>query len=123
MNPVLVIVGLIVVAALIYAAVKAAQAYAERERQRIAGLSRWGAANGFEFSPSDPWNLDGRYQGLADIGRGHDRYALETLTRQTPVPSAIFRYHFKTWETRTVTRNGRTETETYEETHWRRYLT
>src|SRR5437764_3548240 len=110
MNPVIVIIALIVLAALIYAGVKAAQAYAERERQRIAGLSRWGAANGFDFSPADPWNLDGRYNGIADIGKGHDRYALETLTLQSPVPAAIFRYHFKTWPTRTVTRNGRTKT-------------
>ena len=38
------------------------------------------------------------------------------------MPAAIFQYHYKTWETRTVTRNGRTYTEQYEEDHWRRYL-
>jgi hypothetical protein len=122
MNPVVVILVVLVVGVVIYLSVKAAQAYAERERQRLAGLSRWGPANGFRFSPGDPWNLDGRYLGTADIGGGHDRYAFETLTRESPVPAALFRYHFKTWETRTVTRNGRTYTERYEETHWRRYL-
>ena len=122
MNPVIVIVTLLALGVIIYLGVKAAQAYAERERQRIAALGRWAALNGFVFDVRDPWNLDARYQGLADIGRGHDRYAFETLTLQSPVPAPLFRYHFKTWETRTVTRNGRTYTERYEETHWRRYL-
>lgn len=122
MDPVVVIVALLAIAALVYLGVKAAQAHAERERRRLAGLSRWGPANGFAFTPGDPWNLDGRYQGVASIGTGHDRYAFECLTRDTPVPAAIFRYHFKTWETRTVTRNGRTHTQRYETTHWRRYL-
>jgi hypothetical protein len=121
-NPIVIIVGVALLAGLIYLGIKAAQAYAERERQRIAALGRWAAANGFSFSPGDPWNLDYRYNGVAEIGRGHDRYALETLTRESPVPAAIFQYHYKTWETRTVTRNGRTYTEQYEETHWRRYL-
>jgi len=71
MNPVLVILVVLVVGVVIYLSVKAAQAYAERERQRLAGLSRWGPANGFRFSPGDPWNLDGRYQGIADIGRSY----------------------------------------------------
>src|SRR4051812_49279721 len=118
MNPVIVILAVLVIGVVIYLVVKAAQAHAERERQRLAGLSVWGPANGFRFSPGDPWNLDGRYQGVADIGRGHDRYAFETLTRESPVPAALFRYHFKTWETRTVTRNGQTYSEQYEETHW-----
>ena len=122
MNPIIVIVALLALGVIIYLGVKAAQAHAERERQRIAALGQWAALNGFVFDVRDPWNLDARYQGLADIGRGHDRYAFETLTRQAPVPAALFRYHFKTWETRTVTRNGRTYTERYEETHWRRYL-
>jgi hypothetical protein len=122
MSPLVIIVALLVVAALIYLGVKAAQAHAERERQRLAGLARWAPPNGFVFHPRDPWNLDSRYNGVAEIGRGHDRYAFEVLTRDTPVPAAIFQYHFKTWETRTVTRNGRTRTERYEQTHWRRYL-
>lgn len=122
MDPAVVIVVLLAAAALIYLGVKAARAHAERERQRLAGLGRWGPANGFAFSPGDLLNLDGRYQGMASIGKGHDRYAFECLTRDTPVPAAIFRYHFKTWETRTVTRNGHTRTERYEATHWRRYL-
>ena len=122
MDPIVIIVGLVVLAAVIFLGVKAAQAHAERERQRIAALARWAPANGFEFNPRDPWNLDDRYQGVADIGKGHARYAFETLTRATPVPATIFQYHFKTWETRTVTRNGRTRVERYEQTHWRRYL-
>ena len=122
MGPVVILIGLVVVAALVYLGVKAAQAYAERERQRVAALAQWAHANGFAYHPRDPWNLDGRYQGVAEIGRGHDRYAFEVLTRESPVPAALFRYHFKTWETRTVTRNGKTRTETYEETHWRRYF-
>lgn len=122
MDPAIVIVVLLAAGALIYLGIKVARAHAERERRRLAGLGRWGAANGFAFSPGDLFNLDGRYQGVASIGEGHDRYAFECLTRDAPVPSAIFRYHFKTWETRTVTRNGRTRTERYEATHWRRYL-
>ena len=122
MNPLVVIIALVAVAGLIYLIVKAAQAHAERERQRLAGLGRWAAANGFTFSPRDPYNLDARYHGLADIGRGHARHAFEVLARQSPVFAALFQYHFKTWETRTVTRNGRSRTERYEETHWRRYL-
>ena len=122
MNPIVVIVALLVVGVLIFLGVKAAQAHAERERQRLAGLRRWAAGAGFSFHPHDPRNLDHRYNGVADIGRGHDRFAFETLTRDSPVPAAIFQYHFKTWETRTVTRNGRSRTERYEERHWRRYL-
>jgi hypothetical protein len=122
MNPLLVMVVVVVVVVLIYLGIKAARAYAERERQRVAGLTRWAQANGFAYHPRDPWNLDSRYHGLADIGRGHARYAFEVLTRDAPVPAAVFQYHFKTWETRTVTRNGRTRTERYEQTHWRRYL-
>ena len=122
MNPLVVILIVVGAAGLIYLLVKAAQAHAERERQRLAGLAWWARANGFSFHPSDPWNLDARYAGVADIGKGHARYAFEVLSRTEPAPASIFRYHFKTWETRTVTRNGRTTTETYEETHWRRYL-
>ena len=122
MNPVVFILLALGAAGLIYLIVKAAKAHAERERQRLIGLNQWAAANGFSFNPRDAWNLDARYAGVADIGKGHGRYAFEILTRTNPVPSSIFRYHYKTWETRTVTRNGRTHTETYEETHWRRYL-
>src|SRR5688500_2564123 len=101
-----VIVLLILVAAgVIFLIVKAAQAYAERERQRKAGLAYWAAANGFIFTERDPWNFDARYRGVDNIGTGHDRYAFELVTRQDPVPCSIFRYHYKTWETRTVTRN------------------
>jgi hypothetical protein len=121
-SPIVIVAGLAVLAVVIYLGVKAAQAQAERERRRLAGLGRWAGMNGFSFDLGDPWNLDNRYQGLADIGRGHARYAFETLIRESPVPAAIFRYTFRTWETRTVTRNGRTYTEQYEETHWRRYL-
>jgi hypothetical protein len=122
MNPLVVILVVLGAAGLIYVLVKMSQAQAERERQRLAGLAWWAQANGFSFDPGDPWSLDGRYVGVADIGKGHARYAFEVLSRTDPVPCSIFRYHFKTWETRTVTRNGRTYTETYEETHWRRYL-
>ena len=121
-GPVGIVLIIAAVAGVIYLIVRAAKAHAERERQRKAALAGWAAANGFQFHPNDPWNLDARYRGVADIGRGHDRYALEVLTREQPVPSALFRYHYMTWETRTVTRNGRSETERYEETHWRRYL-
>jgi hypothetical protein len=122
MNPGLVILLILAGAAIVFLIVKAAQAYAERERQRIAALARWGATNGFQFSPNDPWNLDARYNGVAEIGRGHDRYGYETLTRTDPVPAALFGYHYRTWETRTVTRNNRTYTERYEQDHWKRYL-
>lgn len=122
MNPYVIIVAALVAGVVIWLGVRAAKAHAARERHRLADLGQWGPVNGFSFSVQDPWNLDGRYHGLADVGRGHARYAFETLTRDTPVPAALFRYHFKTWETRTVTRNGRTHVQRYEATHWRRYL-
>jgi hypothetical protein len=122
MEPWHVILILAGVGLLIFIGIKAAQAHAERERQRLAGLHGWAAANGFLLYRDDPWNLDSRYNGVADIGRGHDRYAFEVLGRYEPVTATIFRYHFKTWETRTVTHNGRTRTERYEQRHWRRYL-
>lgn len=118
-----ILAGVVIIAGIIFLIVKAAQAYAERERQRKAGLAFWASRNGFTFTERDPWNFDARYQGVGDIGTGHDRYALELVTRQDPVPCAIFRYHYKTWETRTVTdSDGRSRTERYESTHWRRYL-
>lgn len=123
MNPLVVIFIVIAVAGIIFLLVKAAQAHAERERQRKAGLAHWASVSGFTYSEKDPWNLAARYNGIAEIGRGHDRYALEVLTRQDPVPTALFRYHFKTWETRTVRDSkGRMRTKRYQETHWRRYL-
>ena len=122
MNPLVVTLLVVGAAGLIFLLVRAAQRHAERERQRLAGLNAWASANGFQFSPGDPWNLDGRYNGVADVGKGHGRYAFEVLARTNPVPTSIFRYHYKTWETRTVTRNGQTYTEQYEQTHWCRYL-
>ena len=117
---ILVVVG---VAGLVFLIVKAAKAAAERERRRLEALSRWAALNGFAFHPRDPWNLDARFRNVADIGRGHDRYALEVLSCQDPVPAFLFRYHYKTWETRTVRDSkGRTRTQRYEQTHWRRFL-
>jgi hypothetical protein len=112
----------IIAVGVIYLIVKAAQAAAERERQRKMALARWSSANGFVYSDGDPWNLDSRYSGVAEIGKGHNRFAYEVLSREQPVPSAIFRYQYRTWETRTVTRDGRSYTETYEETHYKRYL-
>lgn len=117
-----VLIGVPIVAGLIYLIAKAAKAHAERERLRKLGLARWASANGFTFAEQDPWNLDARYRGVGRIGTGHDRYAYEVLTRDQPAPCAIFGYHYKTWETRTVTRNGKSHTERYEETHWDRYL-
>lgn len=123
MNPLYVILLVAGAALVIFLIVKMAQAYAERERQRKLALSYWAAANGFTFSEGDPFNLDARYHGIGNIGTGHDRYALEVVFRQQPVPAAIFRYHYKTWETRTVTdSDGHSHTESYEETHWNRYL-
>ncbi len=122
-----IVAALLALAGLIYLIAKAAQAAAERERQRKAALAGWAAINGFEFAEGDPWNLDGRYNGLVDIGRGHNRYAFEVLYRREPRPCFIFRYHFQTTETRTVTHrdsqgNSYTTTQQYEEDHWRRYL-
>ena len=116
---VLIILAVVGVVALIVWGVRV---HAEHERQRKAALAYWASANGFVFTENDPWNFDARYQGVGDIGTGHARYAFELVTRQEPINCAIFCYHYKTWETRTVTRNGRSETETYEETHWRRYV-
>jgi hypothetical protein len=107
-----------VVALIVYAARKAA----ERERARLDGLAQWAHQNGFTFDATDRFDLDSRFRGVGDIGRGHARYAFEVLWRGEPVALWVFRYHFRTWETRTVTRNNRTYTETYEETHWRAYL-
>ena len=120
----LLIIGAI---ALVFALVKLAKAAAQRERQRIAALADWAGRNGFAFAKGDPHNLDARLDGVFDIGRGHDRYAFEVLARAEPVPAFIFQYHYKTWETRTVTTTdskGRTHTRTerYEQSHWKRFL-
>src|SRR4051794_30795874 len=123
MNPLVVIVVVLGIAGAIFLIVKAVQAHQERERQRKAALANWASVTGFSYSEGDPWSLDYRYNGVGEIGRGHDRYAFETLIRQDPVPATIFQYHYKTWETRTVRdSNGNTRTEQYEEDHWKRYL-
>jgi hypothetical protein len=120
MGPALIVILIIIVViVVIFAAIGAAA----RNRERLAALAQWAAANGFQFNPNDPYNLDARFNGLADIGRGHARYAYEVLSRNDPVPTWMFRYQFRTWETRTVTdSNGHSHTETYEETHHRSYL-
>lgn len=113
----------IVVIGVIVAIIMLAMAAAARNRERLAALANWAASNGFQFSATDPFNLDARFNGLADIGRGHARYAYEILSRADPVPTWMFRYQYRTWETRTVTdSNGNTRTETYEQTHDRSYL-
>jgi len=115
----LIVIVLVVIVGIIIAAIVAAA----RNRERLAALAHWAAANGFQFSPNDPFNLDARFNGLADIGRGHARYAYEVLSRNDPVPTWMFRYQYRTWETRTVTdSNGHSHTETYEETHYKSYL-
>lgn len=120
MSPaVIVIFVVIVVIVIIMASVRAAA----RNRERIAALASWAAANAFAFSDRDPFNLDAHFNGLGDIGRGHARYAHEVLSKNDPVPTWMFRYQYRTWETRTVTdSNGRSHTQTYEETHHRSYL-
>jgi hypothetical protein len=120
MNPVIIaVLVMLVVAAIVFAAIGAAA----RNSERLAALASWAAANGFQFSEGDPYNLDGRFNNIADIGRGHARYAYEVLSRSDPVPIWMFRYQYRTWETRTVTdSNGNSHTETYEETHYRSYL-
>ncbi len=116
------IAGIIVIALVVIAIfVWLAKLAAERERARRAALADFAASNGMTFSIADPINLDSRYNGVNDIGRGHARYAEDVLHLRQPMLTA-FRYHYKTWETRTVTRNGRTHTERYEKTHWRQYL-
>jgi hypothetical protein len=119
----LIVVGGLVVWVAIYLATLAA----ERERQRLAALSAWAGANGFAFYKTDVFDLDQRYRGMGQIGRGHNRYAYEVLQRSDPVWAFIFRYHFQTTETRTVHHtdsngNSSTSTETYEETHQHAYL-
>src|SRR3954470_21383029 len=102
MNPLVMILVAVGIAGAIFLIVKAVQAHRERERQRKAALAYWASVAGFSYSDGDPWNLDYRYNGVGEIGRGHGRYAFETLIRQAPVPATIFQYHYKTRETRTV---------------------
>src|SRR5882757_346170 len=98
MNPaIIVILVILVIAAIIFAAIGAAA----RNRERLAALANWAGANGFRFTPDDPYNLDGRFNNIADIGRGHARYAYEVLSRADPLPIWMFRYQYRTWETRT----------------------
>src|SRR4051794_40140835 len=82
--------------------VAAAQRAAERNRQRLAALSAWAQANGWTFYNNDPFDLDTKYRGMGEIGRGHNRYAYEVLQRSEPVWAFIFRYQYQTTETRTV---------------------
>jgi hypothetical protein len=120
MNPALIIVLIVIVVIVI---VIASIGAAARERERLAALANWASANGFSFQQNDPFNLDARFNGLANIGRGHARYAYEVMSRNDPVPTWLFRYQYRTWETRTVTdSNGHTHTETYEQTHYCSYL-
>jgi hypothetical protein len=119
----LVILGIGVIAVLVLLA----KAQAERERQRKAALARWASANGFDFAEEDPLDLDARFNGVAEIGHGHSRYAYEVLWRNAPLPTYIFQYHYATTETRTVTHTNSdgstsTRTETYEEDHYCHYL-
>jgi hypothetical protein len=110
----IVLIGIVVIAAVIWLAVLGAA----HDRERLAGLAAWASANGYQFSINDPFNLDARFHGIGDIGQGHSRRAFEILSRSGPIPTWMFRYEFRTWETRTVTdSNGHTHTETYEETH------
>jgi hypothetical protein len=114
------LIALAVVAAVVLA-VWLAKLHAERERKRREELARFATQNGMQFSQSDRWNLDTRYRGVGEIGRGHKRYAFDVVRLDQP-PLAVFQYHFKTWETRTVRRGKRTVTQRYEKTHWRKYL-
>jgi hypothetical protein len=111
----------VVVIAVIALVVWQAKAHAERERRRRLALADFARQNNLQFSQSDRWNLDNRYRGVGEIGRGHARYAFDVIRGENP-PITAFQYHFKTWETRTVKRGNRTVTERYEKTHWRKYL-
>lgn len=120
----LVFAGLFGLAWLLFLAYRAAK---ERERLRLLDLEAWARANGFTFDMQDRFDLDSRYNSVLAIGTGHDRSAYEVLHRGAPLDTFIFRYTYKTWETRVVTHtdsngNTHTSTETYEETHWRRYM-
>jgi hypothetical protein len=121
MSPIQVFLVALAVIAVIALIAWQAKVQAERERRRRAALAAFAQQNGMRFSEGDPWNLDGRYRGVGDIGNGHDRYAFDVLRLDQP-PLTAFQYHYKTWETRTVRRGDRTVTERYEKDHWRKYL-
>lgn len=111
----------------IYLIILAARRAAERERARKAALAAWAAAAGFEVHDELTGEVEGRFKGLVDLGRGHDRAASDVLVRRAGPAAYFFRYFYKTWETRVVTytdSNGslQTRTETYEESHHQRYL-
>jgi hypothetical protein len=127
MQPLLVLMIILGVIGVIVLITLTAVGAARRERERKASLLQFAAASGFTFYDKDPFNLDARFRGVGEIGRGHNRYAFEVLQRSEPAGTFIFRYHFQTTETRTVTStdsNGHTttRTETYEQDHWRAYL-
>jgi hypothetical protein len=123
MEPLAIILGILVTGALVYLIVLVIMAARRKERIRLAELAGWARTNHFEFHATDCFNLDRRFRGIAEIGRGHDRYAFEVLHRTAPIGTFLFRYHFETTETRTVTdAKGNTRTETYEQDHWRTYL-
>lgn len=115
-------------AVVVFVGVKLAQAAARRERQRVAALQGWALANGLVYSQQGAFDLDQRYNGtVGEIGRGHSRYAYDVLRAAAPVETFLFRYHYQTTETRTVTHTdsqGHTSsrTESYEESHERAYL-
>ncbi|CAN5450257.1 hypothetical protein BH10PLA1_BH10PLA1_03170 [soil metagenome] len=113
-------IGLIIVVAVVAIACFAWWSKVQADKRR-ATLAAFATQNGLEFSLSDRWDLGSRYNGIGDIGRGHNRYAEEVLIGGTPNVVA-FRFHYCTTETRTVTVNGHTRTERYEETHWRQYI-
>lgn len=116
-----------VAAWLIYLLIQAARRAAELERARKAALAAWAGAAGFELHEDLTGEIESRFKGLVDIGRGHDRTASDVLVRRCQPATYFFRYFYKTWETRTVTStdsNGQIQvrTETYEESHHQRYL-
>ncbi len=126
-----VILGIVAMVALgggvIYLIILAARRAAERERARKAALVAWAEAAGFEVHDDLTAEVESRFKGLVDIGRGHDRAATDVLVRRAGLVVHFFRYFYKTWETRVVTytdSNGslQTRTETYEESHHQRYL-
>lgn len=112
---------------LIYLLILAARRAAERERARKSALAAWARAAGYELHEELTAEVESRFKGLVDVGRGHDRTASDVLVRREKPGTYFFRYFYKTWETRTVTStdsNGQTQirTETYEESHHQRYL-
>jgi hypothetical protein len=118
MNLLLVLIPVVVIPLAIWYAIYSAN----RERKRLTDLANWAAENNFQFFQDDPFNLDGRFNGVGDIGQGHARRAFEVLYREQPVPTWLFRYQFRTWETRITTdSNGQTRTGTYEQTQWRSF--